>query len=288
MITCIRIDIISLKRQFEYSCLLSSFKCILCWYHREQTRRQKMMQGQIYGGIDGVVGHGLGGSAVMQQSLLPSVNDPGIWKVKCTAGKEMLLIRSILLKAIELKSRGVPVYVKTAFCNSVRGYIYIEALAEPYARDSIVGLRGLFQSSFERIPVQEMTSLLNATVTKKPLKLHQWVRIKRGPLKGDLARIIHLLEGGSRVIFQAVPRPDFTKRESVADKALAGKAKPPKRMFDVEEARKGGFTTFRRDMPGDPKGRTYEFFNNDFYRYVRLSNTCNIIDLCIYCNVVCW
>ena len=231
--------------------------------HREQARRQKM-QGQIYGGQEGGQVR-IGGSAVMQQSLLPSINDAGIWKVKCAPGKEMLLVRSILLKAFESRQRGnQPINIKSAFCNATKGYIYVEALAEPYAREAITGLRGLYQSSFQRIAVQEMTTLLTVTVTKKPLKEGQWIRLKRGQLKGDLARVVAILEGGAKAMIQAVPRPDYSK---TMEKSSSGsKAKPAQRMFDSEEARQMGLEVARRQHPSDRHGRVYDFFNNEFYR----------------------
>jgi transcription elongation factor SPT5 len=216
----------------------------------------------MYGGAEG--GVRIGSSAVMQQSLLPSINDPGIWKVKCAPGKELALVRSLLLKVFDSRARGQPMHIKTAFCNATKGYIYVEALAEPYAREAITGLRGLYQFSFSRIPVQEMTTLLAVTVTKKPMKKGQWVRLKRGPLKGDLARVVDILDGGAKAIVQAIPRPDFSK---TTEKGSSGsKAKPSQRMFDVEEARTLGLEVVRRPMPGDRHGRAYDFFNGDFYR----------------------
>lgn len=232
--------------------------------HKEQARRQKM-QGQIYGGEGGAVR--LGGSAVMQQSLLPSINDPGIWKVRCSTGKEQMLVRSIFLKAADAKHRGQPIYIKSAFCNTSKGYVYIEALAEPYAREAIQGLRGLYQSSFQRIAVREMTTLLTVTVTKKPLKIGQWVRLKRSVLKGDLARVVDVLEGGAKVLIQAVPRPDFDKKgEKEKSSSSGSKAKPAQRMFDVEEAKGLGMEVSRRPHPADRRGRTYDFFGTDYYR----------------------
>ena len=200
------------------------------------------MQGQIYGGAEG--GVRIGSSSVMQQSLLPSINDPGVWKVKCAPGKEISLVRSLLLKVFDSRSRGQPMHIKTAFCNATKGYIYVEALAEPYAREAITGLRGLYQFSFQRIPVQEMTTLLAVTVTKKPLKMGQWVRLKRGPLKGDLARVVDILDSGAKAIVQAIPRPDYSKD---TEKGASGsKAKPSQRMFDVE------VVLARLEMPSAP------------------------------------
>lgn len=47
-----------------------------------------------------------------------------------------------------------------------------------------VGIRLIYGSSFSQVPIGEMTSVLTTTVQKKPLIVGQWVRLKRGPLKG--------------------------------------------------------------------------------------------------------
>ena len=47
----------------------------------------------------------------------------------------------------------------------------------------MTGLRGLYGYSMSRVPVMEMTTLLSLTVTKRPLKMGQWIRLKRGALK---------------------------------------------------------------------------------------------------------
>ena len=111
-----------------------------------------------------------------------------------------------------------------------KGYIYIEALAEPLAREAIQGLRGFFVSSFQKVPINQMTSLMSVKIEKKPLKMGQFVRVRRGPLKGDLAKVIMLLEGASRAIIQAVPRPDYTKEKKAVGAGIA--TRPPAVLFN--------------------------------------------------------
>lgn len=109
----------------------------------------------------------------------------------------------------------------------------MEAFAEMCAREAIIGLRGVYISTFTKVAVQEMTSVLNVKSDKKPLKAGQWCRLRRGPLKGDLCKIIDVYEGGSKAFIMAVPRPDFT----VVKKVVGAKApRPPPRLFDPKEA----------------------------------------------------
>ena len=95
------------------------------------------------------------------------------------------------------------------FCTSTAGYLYIEAMNEPFAREAISGLHGIYFSTLKQVPIPEMSMLLTLTVTKKPIKEGQWSRLRRGPNKGDLARVLRLLEGGTRALIQVVPRPDY-------------------------------------------------------------------------------
>jgi transcription elongation factor SPT5 len=211
---------------------------------------------------------------VLQQSLLPSVSDPCIWRYKVATGKEEQLVQTIMRKAIDSRMKGGPLRIKSAFCGSSKGYIYVEGVAEPLAREAVFGLRGIFQSSMKLVPVQEMTSLLNVVTNKQPLQMNQWARVSRGPLKGDLARIVMLYEGGDKVMVQVVPRPDYSAGVTGAANANAAKkvsaaagskARPPQRLFEVSEVIKAGGESFRKPHPDD-RGSHYEFWNNEYYK----------------------
>jgi transcription elongation factor SPT5 len=211
--------------------------------------------------------------SVLQQSLLPSVSDPCIWRFKVSTGKEQLLVQTIMRKAVDSKLKGGPLRIKSAFCGSSKGYVYVEGIAEPLAREAVVGLRGIYQRTMKLVPVQEMTAVLNVATTKTPMTVNQWARVSRGPLKGDLVRIVVIYEGGNKVMIQAVPRPDYSAGVSAASNAAgkkanvaAGlKARPPQRLFEVSEVIKAGGESFRKFHPDDRSGY-YEFWNNEYYK----------------------
>ena len=48
--------------------------------------------------------------------------------------------------------------------------------------------------------------MMGGNVVKRPISEGQWVRLRRGPLKGDLAKVLEVMEGGSRAFIMAVPR----------------------------------------------------------------------------------
>jgi hypothetical protein len=63
----------------------------------------------------------------------------GIWTIKCHTGSEQTLVRSILMKTIHNQQQGKPVLIKSCFCTPSAGYIYVEAMEEPFAREAISG-----------------------------------------------------------------------------------------------------------------------------------------------------
>jgi transcription elongation factor len=216
---------------------------------------------------DGVGSVGPGRAAIAnKQSLLPSISDPGIWRVKCTPGKEQLLVRSLMLKSIDHRNKTGVMRIKSAFTTSTRGMIYIEAMAEPFAKESVQGLYGFYVSSFARIPVQEMTSLFNVQFKKKPLTVGQWVRLRRGPLKNDLAQIVELLDGGMKAIIKAIPRPDYAGTYGSKNlQSTQGNLRPQQKLFDPEEVRSVTGQLPERQRFGSDR-EMYDFYGGDFYK----------------------
>jgi transcription elongation factor SPT5 len=202
---------------------------------------------------------------VAKQSLIPGVNDPGIWRIKVTPGSEKQLVRSILWKTMSRQREGKPVLIKSVFCTPTAGYIYIEAIEEPLARESIAGLSGIYYSTLKRVPLSEMTTLLTITVRAKPVKEGQWCRMRRGPLKGDLVKIVRLLEGedgGTRALIQAIPRPDYDN--VTKGKAAKTTSRPLQRMFLPEDAKAKNLPVERRR---GLDGEWFDFWNGDLYKH---------------------
>ena len=214
--------------------------------------------------------------AVAQQSLLPSTKDPKIFKLKCKVGSEMQLVRSIMLKTFSEHGKdGGFAKVKSAFCTGSAGFVYVEALNETFAKQIINGLRGMYGNTFAQIPVTEMTSVLSVTVKKKPMTAGQWVRLKRGHLKGDLARIVELFDGGQRAFIQAVPRPDYTLSEeskserigkSAKDGSAGSKVRPQQRLFDPQEAKANKHYSVGRAYHKCDNSTPFDTWMNEYYR----------------------
>lgn len=90
-------------------------------------------------GIGSSIASGKSLGAVLQQSLLPSVSDPCIWRFKVRTGSEQEVVEKIMRKAIDSRMRGGPLRIKSAFYGAKNGYVYVEGMAEPLTREAITG-----------------------------------------------------------------------------------------------------------------------------------------------------
>eukprot|EP01038_Epipyxis_sp_PR26KG_P011691 gene11691-15654_t len=206
-------------------------------------------------------------------ALLPSISDPHVFKVKCKPGMELQLVSSVMRKAIDSKNKGGLLRIKSAFCTGAKGVIYIEAINEAFAKESMTGLRGLYFGTCSQVYIQEMTSVLSVSITKKPLEVGQWVRVRKGGYKGDLARVVNVFDGGEKAMIELVPRVDYNnvtgeKRGSKIPGIPLNKIRPPQRLFDVEEAKssKNADLCRRGFHPRDPTSKQFDIFNNEYYR----------------------
>jgi len=220
---------------------------------------------------------GYGDSAVVpKRLLLPSVDDPSIWAVRCKEGKEREVVFSVMKKIEELFGTKGELGITAAFerggPNSVmKGYIYVEALR---ATDIMVALDGMLnvypRSKMMLIEIKDMPDLLR--VTKTPtLEPGAWVRLRR-PAKhaGDLAQVVDVTENGLEARVRFIPRIDYGVRDDSGNPMSAdGKRKrnpgmpgprAPQRLFSEAEARKraGG------RLHGSTHTNVWSFNGDDF------------------------
>ena len=76
----------------------------------------------------------------------------------------------------------------------VKGYIYVEAFKQTHVKAAIDGISNLRMGTWSQqmVPIKEMTDVLRVVKEAAGLKVKQWVRIKRGVFKDDLAQVIFL------------------------------------------------------------------------------------------------
>ncbi|KAK2792661.1 transcription elongation factor spt5 [Onygenales sp. PD_12] len=189
---------------------------------------------------------------VPKRLLLPSVDDPSIWAVKCRPGKEREVVFNIQ-KRIEERPPGSrkPIRIMSAFerGGTMAGYIYVEARKQADVIDALDEMLNVYsRSKMILISVKEMPDLLRVSKSEELLP-GGWVRIKRGRYQGDLAQIEEVETNGLDVTVRLVPRLEYglnedsgapngdvkRKRPGGANSAVA---RPPQRPFSEAEAKK--------------------------------------------------
>ncbi|KAH6623197.1 hypothetical protein F5144DRAFT_623221 [Chaetomium tenue] len=211
-------------------------------------------------------------TVVPKRLLLPSVDDPSIWAVRCKEGKERDVIFSIMRRIEERAGGKDALSITSAFerggTNSVmKGYIYVEARRQ---NDIMLALDGVLdvypRTKMVLVELKDMPDLLRVVKTPN-LEPGAWVRLKK-PAKhaGDLAQVLDVTENGLEARVRYIPRLDY----GVRDEILTGDGKrkrpgmpgprPPQRLFSEVEARKRQ----PRQIQGNPQTNTWVYNGDDF------------------------
>ncbi|KAI9197089.1 uncharacterized protein BJ171DRAFT_523077 [Polychytrium aggregatum] len=149
---------------------------------------------------------------VPQSLLIPSVNDPKLWLVRCKPGKERDIVQNLMRKYISLQETSAALKIKSAFCrDSLSGYVYIESEKQAYVSEALDKMNNVYISRLKLVPVNEMADCLSTKVKDINLKEGAWVRIKRGKYGGDLAQVMKILDSRETVVeVKLIPRPELS------------------------------------------------------------------------------
>ncbi|WFD21101.1 transcription elongation factor spt5 [Malassezia caprae] len=192
---------------------------------------------------------------VPQRLLMPSVDDPGLWRIRCKRGREKHLVATVLRRALTREAQGQPLRIYSAFCrDSLDGQLFVEARRADDVLDAFQGLAGVYtgQTRPFLVPILEMADLLKLQKKNTEVPVGGWVRIKRGKYAGDLAQVLDVTENGEEVGVKLVPRIDMApgERDTYTDRAGRKRKKPvnaaltslgfrpPPRLFNAEEVQK--------------------------------------------------
>lgn len=182
---------------------------------------------------------------IAQQTLLPGVKDPNLWMVKCRIGEEKTTILQLMRKFIAYQYSDEPLQIKSVVApEGVKGYIYIEAYKQTHVKQAIQGVGNLRMGQYQQmmVPIKEMTDVLRVTKEQAQLKPKQWVRLKRGVYKDDLAQVDYTDDAQNTVHLKLIPRIDYSRKRGAlrnsneAEKRKKGR-KPPAKLFDVDAIR---------------------------------------------------
>ena len=197
---------------------------------------------------------------VPKRLLLPSVDDPSIWGVKCKPGKERESVFALTKRIEERAGTKSPMPIISAFerGGTMVGYIYIEARRQADVHTALEGIMNVYPRTLTiMVPIKEMPDLLRVTKSES-LVPGGYVRIKRGKYAGDLAQIDEVETNGLTASLRIVPRLDYGQAEDnnapMVDGGIKGEAqkrkrqnamglnnpatRPPPRLFSDVEAKK--------------------------------------------------
>ncbi|XP_078367088.1 LOW QUALITY PROTEIN: transcription elongation factor SPT5-like [Oculina patagonica] len=183
---------------------------------------------------------------IQQQSLLPGVKDPNLWTVKCKIGEEKATVIGLMRKAIAQQFTDDPLQIKSAVAvEGLKGYIYIEAYKQTHVKQAIEGFGTLRLGKWQQmmVPIKEMTDVMKVVKEVVSVKPKQWVRLKRGIYKDDLAQIDFVNTARNQVTLKMIPRIDYSRMRGLAKSAEDAaekrkkKRKPPQKLFDADAIR---------------------------------------------------
>ncbi|KAI9834653.1 MAG: transcription elongation factor spt5 [Phylliscum demangeonii] len=162
-------------------------------------------------------------SIVPKRLLLPGVDDPNIWGIKCKQGKEREVVFGIIKRIEERAQTRSPLEISAVFerANAMQGYVYVEARSEGEVLKLLDGLSNVYpRSGMVLVPIKEMPDLLR-TKKSKPIEVGDYVRIKRGKYTGDLAQVHYVVGSGFEVGIRLVPRLDYGLNEDANAPSVA-------------------------------------------------------------------
>ncbi|RKF76324.1 Transcription elongation factor SPT5 [Golovinomyces cichoracearum] len=254
--------------------------------HRELDRRREVeasidaeRQAEILRqryGAKGRSARGIGDSAVVpKRLLLPSVDDPSIWAVKCREGKEKEIIYSIMKRIEERMGSKDELAISSAFerggtNSTMKGFIYVEAQRQADILSALDGIMNVYpRTKMMLVEIKEMPDLLRVIKTPS-LQPGAYVRLRR-PAKyaGDLAQVQEVTDTGLEVRIRYVPRLDYGIHEdsnAAADsfgakrkRVMAG-PRPPQRLFSEVEARK----RHAKYLQANPNPKIWTYLGEDY------------------------
>ena len=181
------------------------------------------------------------GAGVAQRLLLPSVDDPSIWAIKCKPGKEADIIVQLARRNAMMQTRGVNLGITSAFQrDALEGYIYVEARKSAHVVAALKDIPNVYATKLILVPIEEMPDLLRVKQQTVDLAPGAYVRIKSKTSKyvGDLAQVENIDEEGTHARLRLVPRLDLSGKASGSNrfkKAMPLSFRPPARLFNEAE-----------------------------------------------------
>jgi transcription elongation factor SPT5 len=172
---------------------------------------------------------------VRREADLPTTNDPKLFIVRCAKGKEKRAVALLLQKYLHsLRDKRNRLRITSALCvEGFKGSIYVEAMNETQVRNAIRGMSPLIsETKVQLVPLHEMADVLKPGKKTIEVKKGDWVRVKRGIYKGDIAQVFDIDESRGVACIKIIPRlnPDGTQPS-----ATQIHNRPPQRLLNEQE-----------------------------------------------------
>ena len=223
---------------------------------------------------------GASSSASMpRRFMLPDVNAPSIWGVKCKPGKEREIVYAIMKRMEERANSKSPIPIISAFeRHAMSGYLYVEARKQADVFAALDGVSNVYpRTKVLLVPIKEMPDLLRV-IKSKELTTNSYVRIKRGLYQGDLGQVDDTVASGLEVSVRLVPRLSYGSEENNKGPMVAGKinvadrkrkagpnkpsTRPPQRLFSEVEAKKKHARNLANNST--PTKKIFTYFNETY------------------------
>lgn len=134
--------------------------------------------------------------------------------VKCRIGEEKATALLLMRKFLTYLNTDDPLQIKSIIApEGVKGYIYLEAYKQTHVKTAIDNVGNLRMGKWkqEMVPIKEMTDVLKVVKEQVGLKVKQWVRLKRGLYKDDIAQVDYVDLAQNQVHLKLLPRIDYTR-----------------------------------------------------------------------------
>ncbi|KAK4470075.1 hypothetical protein MN116_006539 [Schistosoma mekongi] len=155
--------------------------------------------------------------SIVQKERLPGIKDPNLWALRCKMGEEKATVLALMRKFIAYQFSDSPLQIKSAFAKEgLKGYIYVEAFKQTHVKQAIDGITALRLSMYKQqlVPIEEMTEVVRVVKETGQLKPDQWVRIKSGLYRDDLALVEYVEDAQNLVGLKLVPRIDYERKRN--------------------------------------------------------------------------
>jgi transcription elongation factor SPT5 len=132
-----------------------------------------------------------------------------------------------------VSSKSVPIL--SAFVRpSFRGRLYVEAKSPLDVRRGCSGLSGIILDKLSHVPIDEALSLLQLDTRFFSVVVGDWVRVKSGLYRQDLALVLDACRRGTDVRVAVIPRLNLAP-DAGEKRKYSSRSRPAKRLFDKEE-----------------------------------------------------